>query len=88
MKILVVLKRPTGRQKRKPMPVAAAVMSVWKGPLMYREMKARIGAARTRPAPHAIDVHSKEEKVEPLTDMVRSVSVLYLQQFMQTFVLM
>lgn len=74
----MVLKRPTGRQKKTPTPVAIAVMSVWKWPLMWKEMKARIGAARVRPPPHAIDVHSKEEKLELLTDMVGFVSVMYL----------
>lgn len=38
-----------------------------------------MGAARTRPVAHAIEVHSKEENLEPLTLMVRSVSLLYLQ---------
>ena len=78
MKILVVLKRSTGRHKKTPMPMVIVVMSVWNWPLMWKEMKARIGTARVRPPPHAIDVHSKEEKLELLTDMVGFVSVMYL----------
>jgi hypothetical protein len=41
-------------------------------------MKLRIGIAMVRPVAHAIDVHSNDEKFEPLTDIVRFVRVLYL----------
>jgi hypothetical protein len=78
MKIMVVLKNPAGRQKKTPIPVDVAVMSVWNWLLRWKEMKLRIGIAMVRPVAHAIDVHSNDEKFEPLTDIVRFVRVLYL----------
>jgi hypothetical protein len=53
-------------------------MSVWNWLLRWKEMKLRIGIAMVRPVAHAIDVHSNDEKFEPLTDIVRFVRVLYL----------
>lgn len=61
----VTLKKPAGRQKNTPMPVAAAVMSFGKWPSRWKEMKPRIGAARASPVAQAIDVHSRAEKFDP-----------------------
>lgn len=65
------------------MPVDIAVMSGWKWVLRWKEMKLRVGMAKTRPPAHAIDVHSNEEKCEPLIVIVRFVRVLYLQSNIQ-----
>lgn len=76
----VTLKKPAGRQKNTPMPVAAAVMSFGKWPSRWKETNPRIGAAKARPVAQAIDVHSKEEKFDPPPVlMVWFVSLLYLQ---------
>ena len=71
----MVLKNPEGRQKMAPMAVAVAAMSCWFWPWSRCfAMNPSMGHARIRPTPQEIEVHSKGEKLEPLTVIVEFVS--------------